>query len=170
MGAVAAWYKYGDRTDLTDKSLKGTKEALDGLEAYLGRNLADKVRPIVERLVTGDRSPETILKELNGEDFQSDISSFVVSDVEELLWYRRLSDSRARWSAWARRISWGTWGWLILQSIWVSFFLILCKVLNHTLSLTLAMVSFAVSGVVAAFCVISAGIMLYHHDQIFKIP
>lgn len=166
LGAVAAWYKYGDRTDLTDKSLKGTKEALDGLEAYLGRTLADKLRPTMERLVTGDRTPETILKELNGEDFQNDVSSFVVSDIEELIWYRRLSDARTKWCSWARRLSWATWVWLILQGILSSFFLIISKVFNHTLSTTLTITGFAISGVPAIFCVVAAGIILYHHDQI----
>lgn len=168
LGAVAAWYKYGDRTDLTDKSLKGTKEALDGLEAYLGRALAEKVRPTVERLVTGDRSAETILKELNGEDFQSDISEFVVSDMEEMLSYRRLQEARIRWSIWARRVSWAIWFWIILQGFLAGLFLLLSKVFNHPISVALFVGGLVVSLAAPVFCIIAVGLMLFHHDQISK--
>lgn len=168
LGAVAAWYKYGDRTDLTDKSLKGTKEALDGLQAYLGRALAEKIRPTMERLVTGDRSAETILKELTGEDFQSDVSAFVVSDMDELVSYRKLHDARSRWSAWARRISWAIWLWLILQGCLAGLFLILSKVFNYPISVRLFVVGLLISLVAPVFCIIAVGAMLFHHDQISK--
>jgi hypothetical protein len=168
VGALAAWYKYGDRTDLTDKSLKGTKEAMDGLEAYLGRTLAARLRPSIERIVTGDRSAESILKELSGEDFQSDISSFIDDDVEEIVWYWRLSHARTSWSSWARRISWAVLILSVMEAIFSAAFAVLFKIFNHPLTMQFAMVSFVASGAAVAFCFLSGGAMLYHHDKISK--
>jgi len=106
VGAIAAYHKYGDRTELTDKSLKGTKEALETLLAYLGRSLADAVSPTVDRILANatktpegeikEVRPDTITRELQGEAFFDDISSFVNSDIEEMLFYRNLVHARVK--------------------------------------------------------------------------
>src|SRR5262249_15563287 len=111
---------------------------------------------------------ETVLKELSGEDFQSEISSFVVGDMEELLSYRRLNDARTRWSIWARRISWAIWVWLILGGVLAGLTLFFSRVLNHALSMPVAISSLVIGALAPTFCVIAAGAMLYHHDQISK--
>jgi hypothetical protein len=166
VGAVAAYYKYGDRTEVTEKSLKGTKEALDGLRAYLGRALSESVRPTVERIIANAPSPEAVLEELRGEAFRDDVSSFVNSDIDELLSYRRLFHARGRWSVWSRRISWAVFIFLLMQAVFTCYFAIVGKVLNHTISLTLVLVTFSISAVMVAFCVFCAGVMLYYHDKI----
>ena len=116
LGAIAAYNKYGDRTDVTDKSLKGTKEALDTLLAYLGRSMAEAVRPTIEGILANAADADGIVKELRavdiveelrGEAFVDDVASFVNRDADELLSYRNLVHARARWSAWAKRIRLG---------------------------------------------------------------
>lgn len=166
VGAVAAYYKYGDRTDVTDKSLRGTKEALDGLLAYLGRALAEAVRPTLERILTAGSSPEIVAKELRGESFQNDVSSFVQDDIDEILFYRSLVHARTRWSAWSRRISWGVFVLLILQAAFTCYFAVVAKVLDYRVSPLFFWVTFAASGAVVIFCLCCAGVMLYYHDQI----
>lgn len=84
-GALAALYKYGDRTDLAKKSLDGTKEALDGLRAYLGRALAEAVKPTVQRILAEQRDPDAVLEELRGENFQDAVSTFVTRDLDEMI-------------------------------------------------------------------------------------
>jgi len=83
----------------------------------MGRSLAEVIRPTIGRiLANATTTPEgtvkevkatTITEELSGEAFLDDISSFVNSDIEELLFYRNLVHARVRWSAWAKRISRG---------------------------------------------------------------
>lgn len=175
MGAIAAYNKYGDRTEVTDKSLRGTKEALETLLAYLGRSLAEAVNPTIERILSSattlpdgtvkEVKATTILKELNGEAFLDDVSTFVNSEIEELLFYRNLLHARVQWSMWAKRISRGVFALLILQGVF-TFYFVAEKILGRSVTPVVLLVTFSVSAVVVGFCVVCAGAMLHHHDQI----
>jgi len=175
VGAIAAYNKYGDRTEVTEKSLQGTKEAMETLLAYLGRSLAEAVAPTIETILSNaTTSPDgtikeirasTILKELNGETFQDDVSSFVNADVEELLFYRALVHARVRWSTWAKRMSRGVFVLLIVQGLFTFFFFVE-SIIRHSVSSVLLLVTCAISAVVVGFCVVCAGAMLHHHEQI----
>jgi hypothetical protein len=174
VGGVAAWYKYGDRTDLAKKSLDGTKEALDELRAYLGRALADAVKPTAQRIIQNsvqldgvlNLSPDAILEEFRGENFQDDVSSFVTSDLDAMISYRVLTHARDRWSKWAQRISWGVYVFLTAEFVFTIWFGLANRVFNHPVSLLIAILSFSVSGIVFAFCILCAGVMLRCHDKI----
>ncbi|HKM80267.1 MAG TPA: hypothetical protein VJY15_04835 [Candidatus Acidoferrum sp.] len=175
MGALAAFHRYADRTVLTDKSLKGTKEALEILLAYLGRSLADAVSPTIERILdNATTTPEgtireikrtAIATELNGEGFFDDISSFVNSDIEEMLFYRNLVHARLRWSTWAKRISKGVFTLLILQGFFTLYFFGE-KILSRPVTLVILLATFVLSALVVGFCFLCAGAMLHYHDQI----
>jgi hypothetical protein len=175
VGAIAAYHKYGDRTELTDKSLKGTKEALETLLAYLARSLAEAVRPTIERvLANATTTPEgaikevkasTITKELNGEAFVDDISSFVNNDVGQMQSYRNLVHARTRWSTWAKRMSRGVFALLVLQGLF-SFYFATEKILNIPIKTTVFLFTFVISAVSVGFCVLCAWGMLRHHEKI----
>lgn len=165
MGAIAAWYKYGDRTDLAKKSLDGTKEALDGLRAYLGRALAEAVKPTVQRILE-QGNPDAVLEELRGENFQDDVSTFVTRDLDEMISYKTLVTERKHWSTWAKWLSWGVYTLMAVEFVFTVWFGLANKVFNSPVSLRIAVVSFAVSGVVVVFCILCAGVMLRCHDKI----
>jgi hypothetical protein len=165
-GALAALYKYGDRTDLAKKSLDGTKEALDGLRAYLGRALAEAVKPTVQRILAEQRDPDAVLEELRGENFQDDVSTFVTRDLDEMITYKTLLQERKHWSTWARLLSWGVYVLMAVEFVFIVWFGLANKVFNHPVSLPLAVISFIVSGVVVVFCILSFGVMLRCHDKI----
>jgi hypothetical protein len=163
---VAAWYKYGDRTDLAKKSLDGTKEALDELRAYLGRALADAVKPTVQRILAEQGGPDAVLEELRGENFQDDVSSFVTRDLDEMISYRTLVYERKHWSLWAQRLSWSVYILMAVEFVFTVWFGLANRVFSHPVSLQIAVVSFCVSGIVFVFCILSAGVMLRCHDKI----
>jgi hypothetical protein len=165
-GALAALYKYGDRTDLAKKSLDGTKEALDGLRAYLGRALAEAVTPTVQRILAEQGDADAVLEELRGENFQNDISTFVTRDLDEMVSYRMLVHERTHWSKWARRLSWGVYILTAVEFVFMVWFGLANKVLSHPLTLPITIISFIVSGVVLVFCILSFGVMLRCHDKI----
>lgn len=164
-GALAACYKYGDRTDLAKKSLDGTKEALDGLRAYLGRALAEAVKPTVQRILE-QGNPDAVLEELRGENFQDDVSTFVTRDLDEMISYKMLVNERNHWSMWARWLSWGIYTLTVVEFIFLVWFGLDNKVFGHPVSLRLAGFSFIISGLVAVFCILSFGVMLRCHDKI----
>jgi hypothetical protein len=165
-GALAAWYKYGDRTDLAKKSLDGTKEALDGLRAYLGRALAEAVKPTVQRILAEQGDPDAVLEELRGENFQDDVSAFVTRDLDEMVSYKTLVRERKHWSMWAKWLSWGVYVLMAVELIFVVWFGLANKVFNIPVSLRMAVASFVVSGIVVVFCILSLGVMLRCHDKI----
>lgn len=166
VAAFAAFHKYWDRTELADKSLKGTREALDALRAYISRSLADSVKPTVERIIANATSSDSALEELRGESFLDDVSIFVNRDIDEILSYRRLLNARTRWSAWSRKMSWGVLVFLIVQLLLTSFFAIVGIMLKVEVPLASVLATFSISGVLLAYCFICAGVMIYYHDQI----
>jgi hypothetical protein len=175
VGALAAYHKYGDRTELTDKSLKGTKEALETLLAYLGRSIADVVSPTIERILANATKSmdgtvkeikiDSIREELKGEAFLDAVSSFVNSDIEEILFYRNLLHARVQWSMWAKRISRGVFALVILQGLFTVYFFVQ-KILSRSVGPTVLLVTLAASAAVIGFCILCAGGMLHYHDQI----
>lgn len=170
VGAVAAFYKYGDRTDLAEKSLRGAKEAENELCAYLGRALADAVKPTVERIIplggVLNTTREALLEEFRGENFQDDMSAFVTRDLDEMVSYRILVHARERWSWWAKRISWGVYTFLGIEAVSTVWFGFCNRILNRPVSWTVAVASFTISAIVFAFCFLCAGVMLRCHDKI----
>ena len=170
MGAVAAFYKYGDRTDLAEKSLRGAKEAENELCAYLGRALADAVKPTVERIIplSGvlNTTRDALLEEFRGENFQDDMSAFVTRDLDEMVSYRILVHARERWSWWAKRISWGVYTFFGVEAVFTVWFGFCNRILNRPVSWTVAVASFTISAIVFAFCFLCAGVMLRCHDKI----
>jgi len=96
---------------------------------------------------------------LHGEAFLDDISSFVNSDIEEMLFYRNLVHARLKWSCWAKRISRGVFTLLILQGVF-TFYFSAERILNRPVTPTLLMITFGVSAVIAGFCFLCAGVML----------
>jgi hypothetical protein len=166
VAAVAAFYRYGDRTDVTDKSLRGTNEALEGLRAYLSRALAEAIRPTIERIIGNAVPAEAALLEMRGESFQDDISSFVNSEIEEILSYRNLLHARKCWSAWSHRISWALFTLLVVEGLFAGYFGIVAKVMNRNVTPMVFFVTLGISVLVVGFCLICSGAMLYHHDRI----
>lgn len=152
---------------MTDKSLNRTREALNELKAYLGRALAEAVRPTVERIIS-NLSPANALEELRGEVFQDDVSAFVETDVDQMLSYGKLVRARDQWSIWAHRISWGILILLIMQGAFTFYFAVLAKVLGWNTSKAGLLVTFGVSLATIAYCLTCSIVMLYHHDQICK--
>jgi hypothetical protein len=161
---------------LAKKSLDGTKEALNELLAYLGRALADAVKPTIQQILdeqgvkqadgTLNVPPDALLEEFRGENFQDEVSAFVTSDLEAMISYKVLIVARDRWSRWARRISWGVYIFLAVEFIFMLWFGLDNRVLNHPVSLSIAVASFTVSSIVFAFCILCAGVMLRCHDKI----
>jgi hypothetical protein len=166
LGSVAAYYKYGDRTEVVEKSLKGTHEALDTLLAYLGTSLSEALSPVLLRAVEDDPSAESVSRALTGESFRDAVSDFVNGEVSELLQYRALTQARKRWSKWAKRMSWGVFALLVQEVVWTFLFAVLTQILQISTGLKLAVVAFTISGVTVAHCLICAGAMLYYHDKI----
>lgn len=166
LGAVAAYYKYGDRTDIVEKSLKGTHDASDASLAYLGAALSESVGPVLIRALEDDPSAESVNRTMTSESFLDAVSDFVTGEVSEILQYRSLIHARNKWAKWARRMSWGVFALLVQEVVWTFYFAIFTRVFQISTGLKLSVFAFTVSGITVAHCLMCAGAMLYYHDQI----
>ena len=162
---MGAYYKYGDRTDIADKHLKGTREAVNGLKAYLGSALAEAVRPTLER-IAANVTPDTVTQELRGESFQNDISEFVETDIDDMVSYGKLVHARDRWSFWAQKQSWGLLVLGVIQAVATFYFAVLVKGFDWDASKNRVIWSFAISGLGIVYCIFCHVAMLHHHDKV----
>jgi hypothetical protein len=141
----------------------------------LGRSIADAVKPTIERILNNAAIPPEgvikelkaadIIKELQGEAFLDDVSSFANSDIEEILFYRNLAHARIRWSAWAKKISRGVFALMIVQGLF-TFYFVTEKILDRIVTLPILLITFLISAAIVGFCITCAGVMLRYHEQI----
>ena len=166
LGALAAFYKYGDRTEVVAKSLDGTKAALDSLSAYVSYDLGQVLLPLVQTLIESGAKAETITAAFLGEQFSDAISEFVARDASDLVRYGRLLHARKRWSVWVKKLSWAILALLVWQCFCTASFFLWVNTLDHTVGKYVLLLTFTISLVIAARCLICTGVMLYYHDQI----
>ena len=165
---MAAFYKYGDRTEVVAKSLEGTKDALESLRAYIVYDLGRNLLPLVQTLIESRVSAEQVAAALSGEQFNDVISDFVSSDVGELAMYGQLLHARRRWSVWAHKLSWAILGLTIWQSLCAVWLFISINILSRDVGNYKLLITYACSVLIIARCFFCIGVMLYYHDQICK--
>lgn len=166
MASLAAWYKYGDRTEIVAKSLQGTKEALDELRIYLARSLGGVLLPLIKEMIKDRRTADELATALSGEQFQDAISEFVNQEIDEMVTYRRLLHARQRWSIWARKLSWAIYLLMCAEGLFLCFFFLWGQVFSHTVGKVWFACSLSISVLITIRCVYCFGLMLYFHDQI----
>lgn len=129
LAAAAAYYRYGDRTDLQHKTLTACDSALDRLCTRVASRLADHLRPLF-----GDRIaiPSLIVTPADGttyterpadptasERYAESVRQFADQDVDAVADYSDLRRARLAWCRWARRLSWALLlllGWQVLAA------------------------------------------------------
>lgn len=113
LAAAAAYYKYGDRTELFEKALQGNRSARESILDAVAGELGKELQPVV-REATGARSPvldaaggyiEHALDVTEGELFYQALRDYVSGSAEALLDYRRILHCATAWKKWAHRLS-----------------------------------------------------------------
>lgn len=115
VGALAAYYKFGDRTDITSRSLQGTDSLLRDIRRALAAELADWLRPALEESVSvsaliidpsSGAYVERPSRPLDSERFREAVREFVEIDSVRLADCRSLLSLRKRWCSAASALSW----------------------------------------------------------------
>lgn len=115
VGALAAYYKFGDRTDVTSKSLQGTDNVLRDMRRAIAAELADWLRPALEESITVstlivDPSSASYIerpsRSLDSERFREAVKDFVEVDSGRLADCRTLLTLRKTWCSAAAALSW----------------------------------------------------------------
>jgi len=115
VAAVAAYYKFGDRTDVIAKSLQGTEDSVRELRRRIAGELAERlkadlaqsstvstlvVEPTVESYI---ERPTDIFA---GERYRDSVRGFVEANMNRMVDCRSLVSLRDTWMRWGRRMSW----------------------------------------------------------------
>jgi hypothetical protein len=113
LAAAAAYYKYGDRTDLFEKALQGNRSVRQAIRDNIATDLSKQLQQVV-RAATRARSPvldaaggyiEHATDITESEPFYQAIRDYVSISVGALVDYRRILETTDRWRTWAHRLS-----------------------------------------------------------------
>jgi hypothetical protein len=140
LAAVAAYFKYGDRTELLSKSLQGTDAVLSRMRREIANELGDGLKPIFENpgtvptMVGTDTYIERPVNPIGSEPYRSTIRDFVEDNANTLVNCRSLRAARDAWCFWARVLSWSILGLLLWQAVVTGSLALFDKVLEITIA------------------------------------
>ncbi len=115
VGVLAAYYKFGDRTEITARSLQGTEAALREIRRLIAADLAAAVReelaapaaasPIIVLEATKESYVERPSNPFDSERFRDGVRQFVEGSSSSLVDCRNLVGHRDSWIRAAKRLS-----------------------------------------------------------------
>ncbi len=174
---VAAYYKYGDRSDYLMKSLQGIDALLSKMRRRLTGELGAHLAPMIKAAQAGAAvSPlvgprgETYREEpaalTESEAFKDSLQKFVEGNAAIILDYRVVFAARQRWCFWARALSWC----LLIGLVWLipatGFMFVLERCLDTPLADWQLGVIATLSGLTVASVLATLPFQLIAHDKI----
>jgi hypothetical protein len=112
LGALAAYYKFGDRTEIVARSLRGIDDTLRELRRLIAADLADALREdliedaSVAAAVTAHAYVERPAPLFASERYRESVREFVERSTSRMVDCRSLVLGRDAWSRAASRLSW----------------------------------------------------------------
>lgn len=128
LAAAAAYYKYGDKTALFEKALRGNRSLRQAVRDNIATDLSKQLQPVI-RDATGVRSPlldpgggyfERATDITKSELFYQSIRDYVSSSAGSLLDYRLVLETTDRWRTWAHRLSRSILVLVILETLQIA--------------------------------------------------
>jgi hypothetical protein len=182
IASLAAWYKYGDRTDVFAKSLTGTDFVLSRLRMMISDDLKATIKEYLSTVTYSTTSSlvgldgktpiysEKIALSLDSEDFRDCVRDFMNRTVvDSLSDYRVLKQARENWCFWARILSWLILLSIILQVLFLATHGFVDCLIGQPLPNWTIHTSLAMSGsVIALVFILPFPILLRSHDIILK--
>ncbi len=113
LGVLAAYYKFGDRTEIIDRSLQGTEATLKEIRRIISSHLADNLRrdlgpsspaSSIVVLATAESYVERPSNPFDSERFRDVIREFVEDETASLVDCRNLILSRDSWMRAVRQL------------------------------------------------------------------
>jgi len=175
LAAAAAFYKYGDRTDLQQKTLAACDSALSRIRSRVASSLADHLRPLLADsaavpsiIVSPDNVPaytERLGNPLASERYFEYIRKFTDQDVDAVADYRELREARSAWCKCARFLSWALLLLLLWQAV-ATGFILADKIDLLVLGGRTVYLAFAPTALILVGVFLSAAALQRNHDRI----
>lgn len=176
--AVTGYYKYSDRSDHFEKSLKGLTDTIGALKRQIASGLADRLRPVFENSqsvtsilldTSGKQFSETFVNPVGSETYRDTLFSFVQSEAEAITDYRRIVESRDKWLFWARVMCWTFLGTVIFEALMVAYLFASLKLSIIPSDMRIALATLVPAGV-CFFCFVTAAVRLSMlHDRFVEL-
>ena len=173
--AVGAYYKYGDRSEMFERSLAGTDNALRRLR----RDLADRLAARLERIFAASVSVPSPLVDANGvsykerpvnpvqsESYREGFREFIESNAQVILDYRSLLMCRDRWCRHAKLLSWAVLLLFVWQALTLAVLAIGVKLAGLALPDWAVKASVIPTIILTILCVAQVPFLLWFHDHI----
>lgn len=128
--AVTGYYKYSDRSDHFEKSLKGVTDTIGALKRQIAFGLADRLRPVFENSqsvtsilldTSGKQFSETYVNPVGSETYRDTVFAFVQGESGAIADYRRIVESRDKWLFWARVMCWTFLGTFVSEALMFAY-------------------------------------------------
>ena len=178
VGYMAAFYKYGDRTDIYKNSLAGVRDLLVSIERDIAFQLAVRLQPVfnsvgtVIEVVSLFQPDGTLFKEVSvnpvgSEKYREAILDFVLAHTDAMHAYREVTVAREGWVKWAQRLSRGLLFGMVFHGT-LGFALLGVRFTDFIPSpqIIVAVATFCFCVIVFAFLCLA--VMMGCHDRILK--
>lgn len=174
---LAAFYRYGDRSETFSKSLQGADSLLTKLRRKLSSDLADHLTPFVTTIQQkavaspildphGEGYSERLPALAESEEFRESLQKFIEGDGHVLVDYRSALTARHSWCFWAKALSWcllTTLVWLFSVAGLVFLFEKVFEIRVPDVMLTL---SWVITLVAVLSCLLPLPLQLRSHDKL----
>jgi hypothetical protein len=170
--AATAYYRYADRSELFEKSLKGFSDTLSALKRLLSVEIEERLKPVLATsssvksllLDTGGKPyQEAYVSPAGSEALWNTLSSFIQADVGPLCDYKWLIELREKWLFWSRLQNWNCLGALVVEVVTLSVLYLVAKVASMPVEPRYALLTVAPIGLLfASFCTAAVRMSVLH--------
>jgi hypothetical protein len=177
LASIVAYYKYGDRTELLERALRGTDSTLSEMRRRIATELVELIDSYFEAstsapTITPDAEPAYIERRTNpvrSEAFRDTIREFVEGHATVVAHYRLLLLTRISWCKWAQFLSWTLLALITLEVLVVGALGYLDKLTQHPLPDVLIQWSWLPMGLLIGLALVALPAMLYKHDAMMAL-
>ena len=176
LGAIAAYYKYGDRTEVLAKSIGGTESIVRRLRQQIVSDLIQRLRkflgltsgPDVVSVLLSDPSRylERAASPIEGEAVKEELRNFIESDSEAIADYTILRQAKNNWLFWARFMSWALLALLVWQLTVTGALAFVDRLGGVSIPDDAIRIAAAISMLGVFACVCPLPFMLKYHDDV----
>lgn len=175
VSAVVAYHKYGDRTELFQKSLDGTNSILERLLRLVSSDLEQRLAAVFavqdeprKVVLLTDELYDKPVSPVGSETYREAIRDFVVSSGEGLKDCFYLMKLRDAWCRWAKRLSW-TMLVLVIWQVIASSLVWSQKIFSLNLPEWSLKVSASITGVLLIAVLVSVVVLQHHHSGVLDL-
>ncbi len=178
IGAIGAFYKYGERSTLFTVSLSGVDATIRRLRRRIADDLAAHLRPLFESpgsdpspIITsnGGSYGERPVNPVGSESYREFVRDFVERDDAAMLDYRLLVAAKTSWCRWARLRGWLVWSLLLWQVLAVILLAIIDKLFGVEIADWIVKWPFVPTALLVIGFVIMSAVVMRQDDRILRV-